>query len=267
MISVSIANYAISASYLGRETRLTRRRMEKRKQRLNGVIKDLQAKGLPIGELKKETKEAEEDLDALGNRLFFLSWLGAVILPSIFFIASLVSAVIVMNSDILLPNTLVDGLMSSSIGSLGLGFLFLMVVIGVIDSSARKTPAPEFKVYFDNYAESISLKRNAKESIRVNITNEGEDIAENVEVYATFPKTFDVDRTPHYSLYRTSPQGPNPESICVTHELGLLHIGTTHYFTIFLTAPNEKKKYDITFQINERKSEPSKHDLSIEVVD
>jgi hypothetical protein len=271
LISVSIANYAISASYLGRETRLTRGRMEKRKEKLEGIVEELQTKGLPIEELKKETKKAEDDITVLGTRLFFLSWLGAVILPSILFIASLVSAVIGMNSDIFFTipqtqNPLVYGLMTTSISFLIVGFFFLLLVIGVIDSAARKIPIPEFEVFFKNHAKSISIKRNAKESIRLYIRNEGEDIAENVEVFALFPNTFEVDKMPNYSLASTS-EARYPECIYVNHTMDLLHIGVLHYFTIVLTAPDEKKTYDILIDIRERKRELSRHHLSIEVVD
>jgi S-adenosylhomocysteine hydrolase len=62
MISVSIANYAVSASYLGRETRLIRIRMENREQELDEKIKELQTKGLSIEELKKETKKEENSI-------------------------------------------------------------------------------------------------------------------------------------------------------------------------------------------------------------
>jgi hypothetical protein len=101
LISVSIANYAISASYLGRETRLTRRRMEKRKQELDVRIKELQKKGLSIKDLEVETKKAKDDMNTLKNRLFFLSWIGAVLVPSLFFVVSLVISVLGINSDIL----------------------------------------------------------------------------------------------------------------------------------------------------------------------
>jgi hypothetical protein len=266
LISVSIANYAISASYLGRETRLTRSRMEKRKQKLNERVKELQAKGLPIGELKKETKEAEDDIKGLSNRLFLLSWLGAVVLPSIFFIVSLVIAVVGMNSDIF-AEFAVNSLMIWAIGSLGVGFTFLLIVIYVIDSAARNIPIPEFEVFFKNHAKSISIKPNATEIISFFICNNGEDIAEDAEIFVVFPNTFKAQESPYYSVQRTSSEGHYPDTTCIYFTFNFLHIGSTQRLPIRITAPSEKKMCDIIVDIRERKTEASKHHLSIEVVD
>src|SRR4030043_52266 len=94
LISIAIANFAVSASYLGRETRLTRRRLEKRKDQLDMKIKELQAKGkIELEDLKKEIRKAEKERNKLGQRILFLSWGGAVIIPCIFFIVSLLNAI------------------------------------------------------------------------------------------------------------------------------------------------------------------------------
>ena len=44
---------SISASYLGRESRLTRRRMEKRTQELDTKVKELQNRGLSIEDFEE----------------------------------------------------------------------------------------------------------------------------------------------------------------------------------------------------------------------
>lgn len=271
LISVSIANYAISASYLGRETRLTRGRMEKRKEKLKGIIKELQAKGLPIEELKKETKKAEDYIGALGHRLFLLSWLGAVILPSIFFIGSLVSVVIGMNSDIFLTNSqtqnaTVNGLMSTSISSLGLGFLCLMIVIGVIDSAARKIPIPEFEVYFEKGKKVLKLKRNERRTIELSVHNKGEDVGENLHIFVNFPPAFNVNEG-YYIVAKQTFETEYPDYNAVIFKVELTHIDTTTLLYIDLTPPDEKRTYEIPIHIYERKMGLSKHQLSIEVVD
>ena len=94
LVSVAIANYAVSASYLGRETRLSRKRMERRKQKLSKKLNDLQ-KDVRIDEIKREIKKAEKDISGLNTRLFLLSWVGAVIGPTAFFIVSFIAAILV----------------------------------------------------------------------------------------------------------------------------------------------------------------------------
>jgi Flp pilus assembly protein TadB len=86
LIAVAIANFAVSASYLGRETRLTRSRMEKRKRKLSAKLEELQKKEqqTQIEDLEQEIKKAKKDISNLNSRLFTLSWLGAVVLPSVF---------------------------------------------------------------------------------------------------------------------------------------------------------------------------------------
>lgn len=77
LIAVTIANYAVSASYLGREARLARWRLERRKDALDKKVKELQAKGsLRLSDLKKEIKEAEDEQERLGVRIVLLSWIG-----------------------------------------------------------------------------------------------------------------------------------------------------------------------------------------------
>jgi hypothetical protein len=274
LISVSIANYAISASYLGRETRLTRGRMEKRKKKLDEKIKELQAKELSIKDLEVETTKAKDDMTALKRRLFFLSWSGAILLPSSFYLISIIFAVLGMNSDILIadfgitgPTVLTTNLMTLSVGFLAVGFFSLLIVIGVIDSAARKIPIPELEVFFQNNAKSISIKRNAKQLVRLFISNEGEDIAENVVIYAIFPSTFIIHESPQYSFHRVGPESRYEGGINVTCTLDLIHISVVHNIPIVLTAPDEKKKYSIIISIRERKTEATKHQLSIEVVD
>lgn len=271
LISVSIANYAISASYLGRETRLTRRRMEKRKQRLDGTIKELQAKGLPIEELKKETKEAEDDIQTLGNRLFFLSWSGAVILPSICYIVSLASAVIGMNSDILLTNpltqnTAVNGLITLSVSFLGLGFVFLLVVIGVIDTAARRIPIPEFEVYFGNHEEILKCVRKQPENITIKVGNKGEDVAEDVMILIHFPPVFQVIGM-GYAVTKQEPETDHPNFNTAVINAERIYPDTVLGNLVRIVSPDDTQTHEIFIVIYEAKSGHTKYKLTIQTTD
>jgi hypothetical protein len=272
LISVSIANYAISASFLGRETRLTRRRMEKRKQGLDEKIKELQAKGLPIGELKKETKKAEDDMKGLSGRLFFLSWSGAVILPSICFIASLVIAVIGMNSDILstdlrIQNALVNDSMITSTGLLGLGFVSLLFVIGVIDSAARKIPIPEFEVYFKNLLKTLKCKRKEMVVITLCVNNKGEDFAENALIMVHFPPAFQVYAGRGIATIKQGPETDHPDYSSAILEVERMYPDTILHNDISITTPDDNKPYEVYVSIYETKSGHSEYKLTIQTTD
>jgi hypothetical protein len=262
LIAVAIANYAVSASYLGRETRLTRWRLEKRKEKLNQKIKELQAKGtVKIEDLKREIKEAEKERDQLGNRVFLLSWNGAVIVPCISFIISLVLAVLGMNLD--------DGYIVQLVASsllLALGFVSLLIVIGTIDSAAKQISIPEFDVYFENH-EELKMKPNEKRTIMVCAYNKGEDFAENVESYVFIPPEFKV--VSHIGkVVKQMSEMDYPKYKAVIVNIPWIYsevIECIGYIT--LTAPKGKRIYKIPIEICERKIGVSKHNLTIEVTD
>ena len=271
LISVSIANYAISASFLGRETRLTRRRMEKRKQELVVRIKELQNKGLSIEDLEKETTKAKDDMKDLKRRLFFLSWIGAVLIPSFLFVVSLVPSVLGMNSDILstdlqIQNALVNGSMITSISLLGFGFFFLLLVIRVIDSAARKIPIPEYEVYYKDHSKTLKCKRKQMLVITLCINNKGEDLAEDALVMVHFPPTFQLQPMG----YRTFEQGPetdHPDYKSAIFDIIKSYPDTIINTDISITTPDDTEIHEIYVSIYEIKSGHSEYKLTIQTTD
>jgi hypothetical protein len=271
LISITIANYAVSASFLGRESRLSRRRMEKRKKQLDEKVKELQKKGLPIEELNKETNEAQVDIKNIGWRIFLLSWLGAVIFPIIFFVFSFTCSVIGMNAEILWQDLETQRLEQVftivSSGTLAMGFAVLLFVIKAIDSAAKKVPIPEFQVYFQNRESPLKLKRKETVEITPCIENIGEDVAEDVLIMVHFPPSFKLKQ----GKYHTCKQGsesdfPDHDSAffpekCIHPEI-ILNIAT-----IKIETPDEKGIYTIPVSIHERKVGTLDYKLTIEVVD
>jgi hypothetical protein len=273
LISVSIANYAISASFLGRETRLTRRRMEKRKQELDVRIKELQNKGLSIEDLEEETTKAKDDMNALKRRLFFLSWIGAVLVPSSLFVVSLVLSVLGINSDILLtdlgitgPTVLVADLMFFSVVLLAFGFFFLLLVIRAIDSAARKIPIPEFEVYFKNLLETAKCKRKQMLVITLCINNKGEDLAEDALVMVHFPPAFQVQPM-GYRTYKQGPETNHPDYNSAIFDVKRIYPDTIFNIDITITTPDANEIHEIYVSIYETKSGHSEYKLTIQTTD
>jgi hypothetical protein len=271
LLSITIANYAISASYLGREYRLSRWRMDRRKQKLLEKLKELK-QATQIEGIKKEIAEEEKEERGIGRRIFLLSWLGAVVVPSIFFIISFTDAIIGMNSEILSKDVGVQGFLEQqfmilSSGFIVLGFIILLAVIGVIDSAARKLPIPEFEVTFSEGMKVLKLKRNERKTIELCVTNKGEDIAENVQIFVFFHPSFKVNLTPFYSVTKQIAPTDYPEYNAAVFDVKIIHIDTTLQFRVDLTSPDVKENYEISIRINERKIGKSKHELTIEVID
>lgn len=271
LLSITIANYALSASYLGRESRLSRWRMERRKAKLLKRLKELHDTG-QIETITNEIKEADAEKRKLRTHIFLLSWLGAVIIPLIFFGISLTFAVIGMNSEILsasleIQQSLQRQLTIFSVGTLGFGFIVLLTVIRSIDSAATKIPMPEFETRFENETHEIKVKRNQRTSLKISIWNKGEDMGENLEVLLLFPPTFTIHKSPLYSIHE-QPSGadyPNYHAVCL--EVAVLHIDKVFFAKIDLTPPDEKKTYEIPVDINERKIGESERKLTVEVMD
>lgn len=271
LVAIAIGNYAVSASYLGRESRLSRWRMERRRQKLRVRLKELEVKEAEIKSIKKEIEEAESDEEDLSRGIFILSWQGAVVLPSLCFIVSLICAVVGMNSEIVL-----SGANQANLGQIigvsafltGMGFFVLFIVIRTIDTAARKLPIPEFKVSFEDGTDTIVLVRNRKTSIDLVIANKGEDVAENMQVFVDFPKDFLIEKKGSYTVKERIARSAYPNYIQVEFKRDyLLHIGVRHHRTIGLTTPDLKKNYEIPIIILERKTGESKHKVTIEVVD
>jgi hypothetical protein len=247
--------------------------MEKRNQELDVRIRELQNKGLSIEDLEKETTKAKGYMNALKNRLFFLSWIGAVLVPSLFFIISLVLSVLGINSDILLTELgtaeqdfLVHNLLLYSVISLGLGFSFLLLVIGIIDSAARKIPIPEFEVYFTNLLKTLKCKRKQMSVVTLCIRNKGEDLAEDAMVMVHFPSTFQLQPV-GYRIIKQGPETDHPDYNSAILEMDRIYPDTIINVDIRITTPDDNEIHEIFVSIYETKSGHSEYKLTIQTTD
>lgn len=270
LLSITIANYAVSASYLGRESVLSRWRMERRKNSLLEELKKLRETA-QIESIKTEIKKADSEQERLSARIFRLSWLGAVILPSTFFIISFIFAVVGMNSEMLSQHLSIIGFLEQifivlSSSTIAFGFMILLVVIRTIDSAAKQLPRPKFDVYFENRDQLVKLRRNERTGIEFFVHNIGEDIAENVEVYVMFPPTFKV-HSGQYVVVKQTADSDHPNYDAAIFSANLIHIDIVLSQSISVTPPEQKKTYEIPISIYERKTGSSVHKLTIEVVD
>lgn len=271
LLSITIANYAVSASYLGRESRLSRWRMERRKRKLLEKLKGLR-ETTQIEGIKKEIGEAEAEQRGIGSKIFLLSWSGAVILPSMFFAISFICAVFGMNSEILsqdleIQRILGQQLVMFSSGTLTMGFMILLLVVRTVDSAARKLPIPEFDISFEGFVKELRLKRNERAEIDFCISNKGEDIAEDVEVFVNFPFTFKIHPKPYYSISKQTALSDYEGCNAVVINLKSMHVETVIRLPIDSTMPDEKKTYNIPIDIKEKKIGMMHYDLVIKVVD
>jgi hypothetical protein len=264
LISVSIANYAVSASYLGRETQLSRKRMEKRKEELSKKLIELQKGQIQIPKIKEEISKAEKDINRLRNRLLLLSWIGAVIFPSTFFGFSFVVDLVGMNSTF--SSLTYNQYMFLSAYMILIGFILLMGVIQVIDFSAKNIPVPKFTVTFENNNKVLKLEKGENSKIRLWIKNEGEDLAENVEVFVQFPPEFTIPAQGH-DIFKQQTESDFPNFTVVVLRNQFIHVDVSYIAEIVVQTPADKKSYSIPIVIYERKIGATKKELTIEITD
>jgi hypothetical protein len=270
LIALAVANYAISASYLGRETRLSRKRMQSKEDKLILDLQNLRKKPL-IEEAKKKIRDSERERNKLRIRIFLLSWLGAVVLPSMFSFLSFGSAVVGMNSETILvnnPQFLEQQSMIFSIGATAIGFMALFVVIKAVDSAAREIPLPKITVVFDNLLKTQKFKSKDEKILSLNVRNDGEDIAEDVEILVFFPPEFVIKTgIMGYMVYEQPIGSSHPHYKAVIMNVERIHIDTTLVNNIAVTIPEKKDTYTIPVSIKERKIGSQEDELTIEVVD
>lgn len=271
LIAITIANYAVSASYLGRETRLSRQRIERKEGELLKELNTLKKKR-QIAEIENKIKESKMEKRRLRIRIILLSWLGAVILPSMFFVFSFVLAIVGINSEIILvdnPQSLLQQSMIFSVGTTAIGFMVLLIVIKVIDSAARSIPIPEFKVYFPSGLKKEKCKGNEKKEIEVCVENFGEDIAEILEIFIGFCPEFKVHPNPisTYTIVKQGIQTDYPDYNSVVVKVPRIHADTSLAIPILLTTPEEQGEYDIPIAIYEKKRGKQKDRLVIVVTE
>lgn len=272
LIAITIANYAVSASYLGRETQVTRWRLEKRKDQLNKKVKELQAKGaLQLQDLKTEIRKTEDEQAGLGTRIVLLSWIGAIVIPCILFIVSLIIAVLGMNSDILISSGFVNFLNTQLIGVSSIflagGFIMLLIVIRTIDFAAKNIPVPQLTISFEKYAKELKLQKDKEAEICLWIENEGEDIAERIEVFVEFPPEFKIPEQRNYSIIKQPLEATYPNYNAVIFDIEFMHIENGRIAKISLVTPNDKKTFEIPVNFYEMKTGLTKKKLSIQIED
>jgi len=269
LLAVTVANYAVSASYLGRETRLSRNRMEAKRQELLQKLGELQKKEPKIAEIKREVNESEAEEKRLGRRLFLLSWLGAVVLPSMFFLISFMCTVLGLNSEILPYGSqfLQQQMMIFSMGTISIGLMVLLFVVRTVDSAAKRIPVPELDVSFQSGFKSLSFGSKEQTVVTCCVKNKGEDVAENLSVFVCFPPEFVVKTNPleSYIVYKQSPMTTTPNYNAAITKTQILHIDNILEMNIPLIMPEKQGTYEIPVNVYERKIGLTKYRIFINV--
>ena len=185
-----------------------------------------------------------------------------------FFGFSFASAVVGVNSEILAenPQFLQQQSMIFSVGTIVIGFMILLFIIRTIDSAAVKIPIPELEALFASGLKKESVRRGVKRIIGLCIRNDGEDVAEGIQLFANFPPEFRIQEGDAYRVSEQRLVDEFPHHNAVVKEWERLHVEVTQGIEVMLTMPEKEGVYEIPILIYEKKTGKNEDKLIIEVV-
>jgi len=275
MMSITIPTYAISVSFLGRESKRTLLDLERRRGDLEKKTKELTATvgtGPGLIALKAEIAQYEKDINQMKGRLTSLSVWGAFVYPVLCFAVALLSAgygFLVYSNAIssFEPSLTGDAWVFFSIVFSLLGIVFLGNTLFRVNQAALSPETlSSFRVSFENGStvERFPLSTPSKASVLIH--NFGKEMAENVMIMIFFPTGF----TTQPGLYSQGVQPPYPVMDypgwpSVSAVFDDMHEDTINTMAIGLVTPTMRDKYKIPIYIWEKRLGKSVHELVIEV--
>jgi len=261
LISVVIAVYAISVSYLGRETSRSIWSLKKRQLDLRSRIKKFEEK-IDVKELEKEIEKYKQEEADLKGKLSFLSLKGAVLLPLLELTLALVISFYGMYQYSW--NPALDSYIVGAIIANGIGMVLLVQVLRTVEWAALRVPMPRFEVSFESGLKEEKIKTKETKAFAFTRTNIGDIMAEDVDTFVFFPPGFKVKPSPHYRIRKQTEDHPDYDAAIFSTERIHINIGSIGP-DITVEAPEKVGKCKIPICIYERNTGESEYELFIEV--
>lgn len=257
----------INVRYLKKRLDETREQLKKLNESDKDVKDNLQSMQDTINKYKKEESN-------FVFKLYFLTYQGAVLLPLLFFSISLILIILeqnlkfnIFNFIIIYNNNLIlNDVEILIIISLLIGAYLETLTLKAIDFAVKTVPLPIFEVTFNESKISLDITGGVKQTISLNVTNVGYDVAELFQVMMLINPDFIINPSKNYDLIRQdSNASVYPSYTGVTFDADYLHIGTTLIFEIMLTPPNKIEKYKVGVFINEKKNTETEVELELNI--
>ena len=263
LLSMTIASYAISVSYLGRETRRSKWLIEKRKKKLQRELKELQ-KEIDVTEIKQKINEYSKEESMLGRKLFFLSFGGAVSIPSFCFLGALLFAVIGLHYPVEDSLGLPLGM---SIFLMGGGLVYLLVTLKVVEWAASRIPLPKFEVVFESDLPKETFRCKESEQFDFSVKNIGDLMAEDLEIFVFFQPEFGKIQAGTTKVFKQDRMSDYPNYTAVIVKLDKVHVdGIMLIHGTRVVMPKVSGVYVVPVRIHERNIGVSEHKLTLEIV-
>lgn len=277
LLSVIVPTYAVSVSYLGRESKRALSLLESRRKDLAEKLDQLKEpvrQGPGVEALKKEVKDYEDSTKNLESRVKSLSATQAFFYPFLLFMVGLTlsayaSYVLPTYADI----ALFYG--QASLVAVFLGILLMSRTILAVNQAAISPPTlAAFRVSFYSGLKLETFPRSTLVSCDIWIHNLGKEMAEELAVHIYFPKDFALvpqqSAGSEYAFNVGLPQaGPHvdyPGYSTVAFEVKKLHEDQMNQIPLFqLTTPPQPGKYVIPVRVWEKRLGKSQDELTVEI--
>lgn len=267
LISVVIGVYAISVSYLGKETLRSIRILRRRRNQLGKRVKEL-AEKIDVGKLEKEIKKYKREEVKLSEKLYLLSLRGAVFLPLIALSLALIFSVAGMLIYPLGQQRYVELCVTFGFAGAAVGIFWLFRVLRAIQWAATRFLAPTFRVFFEGWLDEEKMKTEEKRKLEICISNDGDAIAEDLEVYIFFHPDFKISPRVVDSEVVMQTKGHDHAGLnALITKIRNLHVNIATTLSVDVKAPKKSKRYRIPVAIYERNIGESQHELFLQVVD
>jgi len=263
MLTMTIASYAISVSYLGRETRRSKWLIEKRKKKLQKELGELQKSVDIVGVMKQKINEYTEEEKMLSRHLFLLSLKGAILVPSACFFA------VIFFSGWSINSQLQDSYLYPTLGFvvllLGGGFFYFLLTLNTIEWAASRIPLPAFEVAFESELSKETFRCKEQKEVEFRIRNIGELMAEDLSILVFFPPEFHLKGK--YNVIKQDKGCDYPDYNAVVFEEDKIHVDSINPYGIMdVVMPEKTGIYVVPIRIHERNIGVSEHKLTFEIV-
>lgn len=266
LISITIAVYAISASYLGRETSRSiskkRRRVAELKEKLSSLSTQMKGEE-QIEVIQREIARYKREQKNLERSLLWLSVKGAVYAPTAFFSASLLACAFgileVLNPEISL---------ASSVVVIVIGGLCLGKTLKSTETAATTIPRSKYEVFFKSTRlMSKQCKANTRSTFDLVFHNIGDERSEKPLIVLYFPKGIEITRTGSDWSKTTSLYGipANEFEYGYSREYGVLNVDSYWTTGEFELTAKRTGAYKILITLKDQSGRHT-HEVSLNVV-
>lgn len=268
LMAITVPTYAISVSYLARETLKTLEDMRKRRKDLGEKLDELRKKlerEPGIKGIKEEIKKFEEEEAELEDRLECLSAKGAVVYPLGGFMLGLACATYGIYT---FPKNFGVFILTSII-SIAFGIYRLGKSLFAVEQAALRPEEellPTFRVSFVSGASIERFKAKEQKEIEFLINNYGKDVAEDVNVMILFPPEFKLLKKRGYVRVEQLLGSRYPGYNAARFTTKVLHVDLSMLYKALVGMPEKTGFYIIPVCVRARKIGKSDHQLTIEVV-